>query len=68
MTVVEENLLLFTFDYRPDINKVLRDGLWRLNDHPLAIIEAKPGLKVKDDLNLVPYWVQIYNVTLLSGC
>lgn len=63
MTLVEDNLFLFRFDHRPDFAKVLREGPWRFNDHPLAIQEAKFGQKV-DRLRLVmvPYWIQVYNV------
>lgn len=63
MTIVEENFFLFRFDHRPDINRVLREGPWRFNDHPIAVMEARPGEVVKrEDLIMVPYWIQIYNI------
>lgn len=67
MSIVEENFFLFRFEHRPDINKVLREGPWRFNDHPVAVLEAKAGIEVKrEDLVMVPYWIQIYNIPLFN--
>lgn len=63
MSIVVENLFLFQFNHRPDVNKVLREGPWRLHDHPLAIVEARPGMRIcREQLVEIPYWIQIFNI------
>lgn len=63
MTIVGENFFLFKFDRRQDFNKILREGSWRFDDHPLGIAEAKPGVRItRELLTWVPYWVQVYNI------
>lgn len=63
MTIVGENFFLFKFSRRQDFSKVLREGPWRFDDHPLGIAEAKPGVRVTKELLIwVPYWIQVYNI------
>lgn len=63
MTIVEENFFLFRFDHKQDVSRILREGPWRFNDHPLGIAEAKTRVRItKELLNWVPYWIQVYNI------
>lgn len=63
MTIVAENFFLFRFSRAQDVDKILREGPWRFDDHPLGIAEAKTGVRVtKELLTWVPYWIQVYNI------
>lgn len=63
MTIVEENFFLFRFDHKQDVSRILREGPWRFNDHPLGIAEARTGVRVTNELlTWVSYWIQIYNI------
>lgn len=63
MTVIDDNLFLFRFTYRLDINRVLREGPWRFQEYVLALKEVPRGFVVpKESLVMVPFWVQLWGV------
>lgn len=63
MKPVADNLYLFRFNHRLDINKVLREGPWRVKDYLLVVKEALPGYLIpKEELVDVPFWVQMYGI------
>lgn len=66
MTKLEENLFLFRFDHKIDLNKVLREGPWRFNQFLVVMTEVIDDSPVNRTLlTSVTLWVQTYGIPVL---
>lgn len=63
MEEVGQNLFLFGFAHRMDLNKVVREGPWRFNRHFLVLRETDdPNCADRAMLTKIPIWLQIHEV------
>lgn len=66
MKVLGENLFLFRFEHKIDLNNVLRDGPWRFNHFLLVMKEVTDDTTlVCEILTSIPFWIQVYDVPVL---
>lgn len=67
MIVLEDNLFLFHFEHRIDLNKVLREGSWRFNQFLLVMKEVAGRSPLnREILSSIQFWVQIYRIPVLQ--
>ncbi|GLT45096.1 hypothetical protein SLA2020_189540 [Shorea laevis] len=63
MRILGNNLFAFYFFHPVDMKRVLAEGPWRFDNHVMVLQEAQGGRQVvKEELCIVPFWIQIHNL------
>ncbi|XP_075486286.1 uncharacterized protein LOC142525885 [Primulina tabacum] len=60
---IEGQVYLFQFFHEFDVDRILEGGPWSFDNHLLLLHKLKQGkIPTKVPLNLIPFWVQIYDL------
>ena len=63
VTKESDHVVLFTFDYQNDVERVLNTEPWSFDKHLMVLHRYDKEVDVLDiDFNMVTFWIQVHNI------